>query len=51
MLGAPATAAMLRRDRGLHRRRKDGSDDRDEQKESGGHSLHVFRLKQNPKLG
>jgi hypothetical protein len=50
MRGLAATAGVLRRDCGLQRGRKDGSDEREQQQKSGGQALHGFEVNQNPKV-
>ena len=50
MRSLPPAAGMLRRGRSLQRGRKNCSDNREEQQESGGQTLHFFLVNQNPKL-
>lgn len=50
MRGLPPAAGMLWRSRSLQRGRKNRSDEREQQQESGGQTLHHFPVNQNPKL-
>jgi hypothetical protein len=50
MGGLPPAAGMLWRGRSLQRSRKNRSDKREQQQESGGQTLHYFLVNQNPKL-
>jgi len=43
MRGLPSAAGMLRRSRSLQRSRKNRSDNREQQQESCGQTLHYFR--------
>ena len=51
MRALTAAARMLGRDRGLQSDRKDRSDKRKQQQQSGGQALHVFPVNQNPEVG
>ena len=50
MGGLPPAASMLWRSRSLQRSRKNCSDKREQQQDSGGQTLHCFLVNQNPKL-
>jgi hypothetical protein len=50
MPGLPPAAGRLWRSRSLQRGRKNRSDEREQQQDSGGQTLHYFLVNQNPKL-
>ena len=50
MRGLPSAAGMLRRGRSLERGRKNRSDNREQQQDSGGQTLHHSLVNQNPEL-